>query len=114
MTLVAHSIGVKFAEVAAEELAKEGISCEIINLRSVRPLDMDTIIASVKKTNRLVTIEAGWPICGIGSEICAQIMECETTRLVLAPGSLCPSASLFASTVAHTRLPLDALHSRGL
>lgn len=85
VTLCAHSIGVKFAETAADELAKDGISCEIINLRSVRPLDIDTIIQSVKKTNRLVTVEAGWPVCGIGSEICAQIMESEAFDYLDAP-----------------------------
>jgi len=60
---------------AAEILAKEGISVEVINLRTIRPLDRDAIIQSVKKTNRLVTVEEGWPQCGVGSEICALLME---------------------------------------
>ena len=57
ITLVAHSIGVKFCMDAAELLAKEGISCEVINLRSIRPLDIDTVNESVKKTHHLVTVE---------------------------------------------------------
>ena len=60
---------------AAVELEKEGISVEVINLRSIRPLDVDTIIASVKKTNRLMTVEEGWPAFGVGAEISALAME---------------------------------------
>ena len=56
-------------------LAEQGISAEVINLRSLRPLDTETIVASVKKTNRLVTVEEGWPFAGIGAEIAMQIME---------------------------------------
>ena len=61
---------------AAAELEKQGISAEIINLRSLRPLDRATIVKSVKKTNRCVTVEEGWSQCGIGAEICACLMEC--------------------------------------
>jgi pyruvate dehydrogenase E1 component beta subunit len=75
ITLVAHSRPVQFALEAAEELAKQGISAEVINLRSIRPLDIETIINSIQKTNHLVTIEGGWPMFGVGSEISAQIME---------------------------------------
>lgn len=75
VTIVAHSRPVHFALQAAEELQKEGISAEVVNLRSLRPLDKDTIIESVKKTNRLVTVESGWPQCGIGSEVCAVVFE---------------------------------------
>ena len=57
ITLVAHSIGVKFCMDAAEILAKDGISCEVINLRSIRPLDIDTVNESVKKTHHLITVE---------------------------------------------------------
>ncbi len=60
---------------AAEKLAGEGIEAEIIDLRSLRPLDTETIVASVKKTNRLVSVEEGWPFAGIGSELAAQMME---------------------------------------
>lgn len=72
---MAHSKAVELALEAANELAGQGIECEVINLRSLRPLDTPTIEQSVVKTNHLVTIEQGWPTCGIGSEICARIME---------------------------------------
>jgi len=75
VTIVAFSLMVGTALEAAEELAKSGIDAEVINLRSIRPLDTDTIVNSVKKTNRIVTVEEGWPTAGIGSEIAAQIME---------------------------------------
>jgi len=77
ITIVAHSKAVGDSMAAAELLEKEGISAEVINLRSIRPLDMDTIIQSLKKTNRLITVEGGWPQFGVGSEICARIMESE-------------------------------------
>jgi len=70
---------------AAKELAGEGIECEVINLRSIRPLDEETIVKSVTKTNHLVTVEQGWPQCGIGSEICARIMEGEAFYHLDAP-----------------------------
>ena len=66
---------VKLALQAAEELEKAGISAEIIDLRSLRPFDVDTVVASVKKTNRIVAVEEGWPFAGIGSEIAAIVME---------------------------------------
>jgi pyruvate dehydrogenase E1 component beta subunit len=75
VTLVAHSISVGTIIEAAERLAAEGIDAELIDLRSLRPLDAETIIESVKKTNRLVTVEQGWPICSIGSEISSQVVE---------------------------------------
>jgi len=75
VTIVAFSIMVGKALRAAEELEKEGISAEVIDLRTIRPLDVDTIIESVKKTNRCVSVEEGWPVAGIGSEIAAVIME---------------------------------------
>ena len=75
VTIVAFSIMVGKALKAAEALAEAGIDAEVINLRSIRPLDIDTIIASVQKTNRLVTCEEGWAFSGIGSEIAAMIME---------------------------------------
>jgi pyruvate dehydrogenase E1 component beta subunit len=75
VTITAFSIMVGEALTAAEELAKEGIDCEVVDLRTLRPLDIDTIVESVKKTNRLVTAEEGWPYAGIGSEVAMQIME---------------------------------------
>ncbi len=73
VTIVSFSIGMTYALEAAEKLAAEGISAEVIDLRTLRPMDMATIIASVKKTNRLVTVEEGWPTCGIGAEIAAHV-----------------------------------------
>jgi pyruvate dehydrogenase E1 component beta subunit len=75
VTIVAFSIMVGVALQAAEALAEQGISAEVINLRSLRPLDTQTIVESVKKTSRLVTVEEGWPFAGIGAEIAMQIME---------------------------------------
>lgn len=75
VTITAYSIMVGKALKAAEELEKQGISAEVINLRTLRPLDTETIIQSVKKTNRLVSVEEGWAYAGIGSEISAIMME---------------------------------------
>jgi pyruvate dehydrogenase E1 component beta subunit len=75
VTITAFSRMVKLALQAAEELEKAGISAEIIDLRTLRPFDIATIAASVKKTNRLVSVEEGWPFAGIGAEIAAILME---------------------------------------
>ena len=76
VTLVAHSIMVHRALEAAERLSQEeGIEAEVVDLRSIRPFDVDTVVASVKKTNRVVSCEEGWPFAGIGSEIAALCME---------------------------------------
>jgi pyruvate dehydrogenase E1 component beta subunit len=75
VTITAFSVMVGKALEAAEALAAEGIEVEVIDLRSIRPLDGATIVASVKKTNRIVSVEEGWPTCGMGSEIAALVME---------------------------------------
>ena len=75
VTITAFSICVGHALEAAEKLAAEGIDAEVINLRSLRPLDTATIVNSVQKTNRLVSVEEGWPSSGIGAEIAARMME---------------------------------------
>ncbi|MCK8783549.1 pyruvate dehydrogenase complex E1 component subunit beta [Roseomonas sp. NAR14] len=75
VTIVAFSIMVGLAMQAAEALAKEGIEAEVVNLRTIRPMDTETIARSVQKTNRLVTVEEGWPFAGIGAEVAMQIME---------------------------------------
>jgi len=75
VTIVAFSIMVGKALEAAEELSKQGIEAEVINLRSLRPLDTETIVNSVKKTNRLVSCEEGWPLAGMGAEFAALMME---------------------------------------
>ena len=75
VTIVSFSMGMTYALKAAEELAKEGIEVEVIDLRTLRPMDTDTIVASVKKTGRIVTVEEGWPQSGIGAEIAARVVE---------------------------------------
>jgi pyruvate dehydrogenase E1 component beta subunit len=75
LTIVSYSIGVGLALDAAEILAGEGVDAEVIDLRTIRPLDKATVLASLKKTNRLVIAEEGWPTCSIGSEIAAICME---------------------------------------
>lgn len=75
VTLVSYSIGVKYSLDAAEKLAEEGIDAEVIDLRTIRPLDMEMIIESVKKTNRVVCVEEGWATCSVSSEISARLME---------------------------------------
>ncbi|MFT8721404.1 MAG: pyruvate dehydrogenase complex E1 component subunit beta [Acetobacter malorum] len=75
VTIVTFSIMVTTALEAAEVLAQQGIEAEVINLRSLRPLDTATIVESVKKTSRLVTLEEGWPFAGIGAEVAMQVIE---------------------------------------
>ena len=75
VTLVSFSLTVGLCMQAAEALAAQGISAEVINLRTLRPLDIGTIVRSVKKTNRIVSVEEGWPYAGIGSEIAMQVIE---------------------------------------
>ena len=75
VTITAFSFMVGHALAAAERLAEQGIEAEVINLRTIRPLDTETIVNSVKKTNRLVSVEEGWPFAGIGAEMSALMME---------------------------------------
>jgi len=75
VTIVSWSNGMSYALKAADELAKEGIEAEVIDLRTLRPMDTDTIVASVKKTGRAVTVEEGWQQNGVGAEIAARLME---------------------------------------
>ncbi len=75
VTLVSYSIGVGLALEAAETLAKDGVEAEVIDLRTLRPLDTKTVLKSLAKTNRLVVVEEGWPTCSIASEIAAVVME---------------------------------------
>lgn len=86
VTIVTHSRNVQFSLEAAEVMEKEfGVSVEVLNLRSIKPLDVPAIIESVKKTNHLITVEGGFPAFGVGSEICAQIMESEAFDHLDAP-----------------------------
>ena len=73
VTLVSYSHGITYCLDAMAKLEEEGISAELIDLRTIRPLDIDTVIASVKKTNRVVTVDETWPHCGVGAEIAAQV-----------------------------------------
>jgi pyruvate dehydrogenase E1 component beta subunit len=75
VTIVSFGKIIKEAFIAADELAKEGISCEIIDLRTVRPMDYDAILNSVKKTNRLVVLEEAWPFASVASEITYMVQE---------------------------------------
>ena len=75
VTIVSYSIGVGLALEAADALAKDGIEAEVIDLRTLRPLDTATVLASLKKTNRMIVVEEGWPTCSISSEIIAVAME---------------------------------------
>ncbi len=75
VTIISWSNGMSYALKAADELAKEGIEAEVIDLRTLRPMDTDTIVASVKKTGRAVTVEEGWQQNGVGAEIAARLME---------------------------------------
>ena len=74
VTIVSFAIGMTYALKAAEALAEEGISAEVIDLRTIRPMDVETVVRSVMKTGRCVTVEEGWPQSGVGSEIAAQVM----------------------------------------
>ena len=85
VTITAFSKMVGFALDAAEKLAAMGVSAEVINLRTLRPLDTATILKSVVKTGRCVTVEEGWPQHGVGAEICALIMESEAFNHLDAP-----------------------------
>ncbi|CCW70970.1 unnamed protein product [Phytomonas sp. Hart1] len=85
ITFFSFSRGVDISLKAAEKLAAEGIEAEVINLRSLRPLDRDTIINSIKKTHRAVTVDESFPICNIGAEICALVMASEAFDYLDAP-----------------------------
>ncbi|AAZ10214.1 pyruvate dehydrogenase E1 beta subunit, putative [Trypanosoma equiperdum] len=85
ITMIGFSRGVSLCLKAAEQLAKSGIEAEVINLRSLRPLDRATIIQSVKKTGRAMTVDESFPICNIGAEICAIVMESEAFDYLDAP-----------------------------
>ena len=75
VTIVSFGIGMQYALEAADKLAEDGISAEVIDLRTLRPIDYDTVLASVMKTNRCVTVEEGYPVCSIGNHISATIMQ---------------------------------------
>jgi len=95
VSVVAFGYGVGIALEAAEILQQQhNISCDVVNLRTLRPLDTDAIVETVKKTNHLVTVETGWPQCGIGSEIIAQVMESSAFDYLDAPCARVTGADL--------------------
>src|SRR5258708_2240520 len=75
VTIIAWSMGMDYALKAADELAKDGIEAEVIDLRTLKPMDTETLVASVQKTGRAVTVEEGWAQSGVGAEIAARLME---------------------------------------
>jgi len=89
VTIVAYSRMVGFALEAAEQLAKEGVEAEVVDLRTIRPLDHATVVESVKKTNRLVTVEEGWGPMGVGAEVAARVVEHAFDYLDAPPARVC-------------------------
>lgn len=111
VTLVAHSKAVGTCLEAAKQLATQGVECEVINLRSIRPLDEETIQASVMKTNRLITVEGGWPHFGVGAEICASVIESPAFDYLDAPVIRVTGADVpmpYAASLEHESLPTEA------
>ncbi|WP_324752947.1 pyruvate dehydrogenase complex E1 component subunit beta [Roseovarius sp. Pro17] len=117
VTIVSFGIGMTYALEAAEKLAEDGISAEVIDLRTLRPLDYDTVIASVMKTNRCVTVEEGWPVASIGNHLSAVIMERAFDYLdapvICCTGKDVPmpyAANLEKLALTSTKEVLDAVH----
>jgi pyruvate dehydrogenase E1 component subunit beta len=111
VTIVSFARGMVYALDAAEQLAKEGIEAEVIDLRTLRPLDLETVIASVKKTNRIVTVEEAWPVCSVGSEVCAQVAM-QAFDYLDAPPAKVSGADVpmpYAANLEHLALP-NAAH----
>ncbi|UPG71433.1 pyruvate dehydrogenase complex E1 component subunit beta [Roseomonas gilardii subsp. gilardii] len=118
VTIVAYSIEVGLAMQAAEQLAGEGIEAEVINLRTLRPLDTETIVNSVKKTNRLVIVQEGWPYAGIGAEVAMRVMEEAFDYLDAPPARVCAAdvplpyaANLEKLALPHLSQVVDAVKS---
>ena len=117
VTLVSYSRGVKFALEAAEQLAADGISAEIVDLRTLRPMDTATVIASVQKTNRVVTVEEGWGPCGIGAEVGWQVtqhafdyLDAPPTRVTQEDTPLPYAANLEALSLPNAEKIVKAVH----
>ena len=116
VTITAHSRMVGLALKAADQLAEEGIDAEVIDLRTLRPLDTDTIIESVKKTNRIVTVEEGWGQSGVGAEICARVtseafdyLDAPPTRVHQVDAPLAYAANLEALALPNVDKIIDAV-----
>ncbi len=116
VTITAHSRMVGLALKAAEQLAEQGVDAEVIDLRTLRPLDTDTIIESVKKTNRIVTVEEGWGQSGVGAEICARVvseafdyLDAPPTRVHQVDAPLAYAANLEALALPNVDKIVDAV-----
>ncbi|MEZ5971278.1 MAG: pyruvate dehydrogenase complex E1 component subunit beta [Hyphomonadaceae bacterium] len=116
VTITAHSRMVGMALKAAEELAKQGIEAEVIDLRTLRPLDTETILESVRKTNRIVTVEEGWGQSGVGAEICARVtadafdyLDAPPTRVHQVDAPLAYAANLEALALPSVEKIIDAV-----
>ena len=116
VTITAHSRMVGHALKAADELAKQGIEAEVIDLRTLRPLDTDTILESVRKTNRIVTVEEGWGQSGVGAEICARVtadafdyLDAPPTRVHQVDAPLAYAANLEALALPSVEKIVDAV-----
>ncbi|CAK9810403.1 Pyruvate dehydrogenase E1 component subunit beta, mitochondrial [Anthophora quadrimaculata] len=110
ITLVSHGQATLYTMQAADILAGEGIEAEVINLRSLRPLDWDTIFKSITKTHRLMTVELGWPVCGVGSEIVATVMENPVFFQLDAPAIRCTGIDVpmpYAENIEYECTPKD-------
>ncbi|XP_030061217.1 pyruvate dehydrogenase E1 component subunit beta, mitochondrial [Microcaecilia unicolor] len=108
LTLVSHSRSVGHCLEAATVLVKEGVECEVINLRTIRPMDIESIETSLMKTNHLVTVEGGWPQFGVGAEICAKIMEGSAFNYLDAPAIRVTGADVpmpYAKTLEENCIP---------
>ncbi|MEO0369956.1 MAG: transketolase C-terminal domain-containing protein, partial [Pseudomonadota bacterium] len=117
VTIVSFGIGMTYALEAAEALASDGISAEVIDLRTLRPIDYDTVITSVMKTNRCVTVEEGWPVASIGNHISATLMQRAFDYLdapvINCTGKDVPmpyAANLEKLALTSTKEVLDAVH----
>ena len=118
VTIVSYSRGVKFSLEAAEALAGDGVSVEVVDLRTLRPMDAATVIESVKKTNRVVTVEEGWAPCGIGAEVAWQVtqhafdyLDAPPTRVTQEPTPLPYAANLEALSLPNTDKIIAAVKS---
>ena len=116
VTITAHSRMVGHALKAADELSKQGIEAEVIDLRTLRPLDIDTILESVRKTNRIVTVEEGWGQSGVGAEICARValdafdyLDAPPTRVHQVDAPLAYAANLEALALPSVEKIVDAV-----
>ncbi|XP_043521880.1 pyruvate dehydrogenase E1 component subunit beta, mitochondrial-like isoform X5 [Frieseomelitta varia] len=110
ITLIAHGQATLYTMQAAEILAGEGIEAEVINLRSLRPVDWNAIFKSVTKTHRLMSVELGWPVCGVGSEIIATVMENPVFFQLDAPAVRCTGVDVpmpYAENIEYECTPKD-------